>query len=51
MSNHVLSLSQHFPIHFVSSPLQAEEEVGAAKAVYEGINDELKEELPTLFER
>lgn len=51
MSNHVLSLSQHFAIHSVSSPLQAEEEMGAAKAVYEGINDELKEELPTLFER
>lgn len=29
---------------------KAEEEMGAAKAVYEGINDELKEELPTLFD-
>lgn len=31
--------------------LQAEEEMNAAKSVYEGINNELKEELPVLFER
>lgn len=31
--------------------LQAEEEMNAAKSVYEGINTELKEELPVLFER
>lgn len=51
MTNHVLALSQHFAIHSVSPPLQAEEEMGAAKAVYQGINTELKEELPALFER
>lgn len=31
--------------------MQAEEEVNAAKSVYENINSELKEELPVLFER
>lgn len=31
--------------------MQAEEEVSAAKSVYENINSELKEELPVLFER
>lgn len=31
--------------------LQAEEEMNAAKIVYEGINNDLKEELPDLYER
>lgn len=31
--------------------LQAEEEVAFAKGVYESINSDLKEELPTLFDR
>ena len=30
---------------------QADEEMKAAKNVYEGINNELKDELPGLFER
>lgn len=30
---------------------QAEEEKNAAKIVYEGINNELKEELPALYDR
>ena len=31
--------------------LQAKEEMKAAKTVYEGINNELKEELPVLYDR
>lgn len=31
--------------------VQAEEEVNAAKSVYENINSELKEELPVLFDK
>lgn len=31
--------------------MQAEEEVNAAKSVYENINSELKEELPVLFDK
>lgn len=31
--------------------LQAEEEMMAAKSVYDGINRDLKEELPVLYER
>lgn len=38
-------------VHSVCHPLQAEEEMAAAQAVYQGINGELKEELPALFER
>lgn len=30
---------------------QADEEMKAAKSVYEGINNELKDELPGLFDR
>lgn len=31
--------------------LQAEEEMNIAKMIYEGINNDLKEELPVLYER
>lgn len=31
--------------------LQAEEEVNTAKSIFEGINNELREELPALFDR
>lgn len=31
--------------------LKAEEEMNTAKSVYDGINTELKQELPSLFER
>lgn len=35
----------------MSGSVQAEEEVNAAKSVYENINSELKEELPVLFDK
>lgn len=31
--------------------LQAKEEMNTAKVIYEGINNDLKEELPVLFDR
>ncbi|KAI3357728.1 hypothetical protein L3Q82_016130 [Scortum barcoo] len=43
-------LSPSFFCHYCYFSLQAEEEMNSAKSIYEGINNELKEELPVLYD-